>query len=355
MDGIPWTISPTMCLVPSGNRSTMSPTSPRGRRPKPYSQAERLARLIRALSSRALTMKEISDEFQITRRQAYRDLARIEEQGHPLVHSEGTGERSWQLPLGYKGLPPITLSPYELMSLQLARAELAYLDGTPFTEDLDNTLAKLKASLPAKTLNHYERILQVFAALPKPMHEYGKESAVLRDLRKALLLQLTVDLDYQKPRSARAQDYRVDPYALVLYQRALYVIGYSHGAKEERIFAVARMRQVSLTDERFTLPDNYSPSRRFGHLFGLVEDEPYDVVLHVHPDLAHLFQEAKWHPTQRVSPLKNGHLEVRFTAGGLEEIAWWVQSYGDGVVVVAPRELIELVKTNLSNALKQYS
>jgi proteasome accessory factor B len=240
------------------------------------------------------------------------------------------------------------------MSLQLARAELTHLEGTPFVEDLDNVLAKVRASLPAKTINHYERILQVFAPLPKPIRSYGYKAAILRDLRKALLLQLTIDIDYRKPGRQTPQCYRVDPYALVLYQRGLYVVGLSRTVKQERMFAVARMEGIRLTDDRFELPDRYAVQSRFGPLFGLMEEPPQKVVLHVHPDIAHLFQECQWHPTQRVKPLPEGGLAVSFTAGGLEEIAWWVLSYGERVKVMAPPELVRLVTEKLTEALRRY-
>jgi predicted DNA-binding transcriptional regulator YafY len=325
-----------------------------GRRPKRYSQAERLSRMVRTLASRASTMKDLAQEFDITRRQAYRDLQRIEEEGHPLTHTEEPGERLWQLPLGYRGLPPLTISPYELMSLQLARAELAHLDGTPFVEDLDHTLAKFRASLPAKTINHYDRILQVFAPLPKPIRSYGHKNAVLRDLRKALLLQLTIEVDYRKPGRQTPQCYRVDPYALVLYQRGLYLAGWSQAVDEERTFAVTRMEQIRLTDDRFELPDRYSVQTRFGSLFGLMEERPQKVVLNVQADIAHVFRECQWHPTQRVKPLQGGGVAVSFTAGGLEEIAWWVLSYGERVKVMAPPDLVRLVTEKLANALQRY-
>lgn len=326
----------------------------RGRRPKRYSQAERLSRMVRTLASLASTMNELAHEFDITRRQVYRDLQRIEEEGHPLTHTEEPGERLWQLPLGYRGLPPLTLSPYELMSLQLARAELAHLDGTPFVEDLDNVLAKFRASLPAKTINHYDRIPQVFAPLPKPIRSYSHKAAIMRDLRKALLLQLTIEIDYRKPGSRTPQCYRVDPYALVLYQRGLYLAGLSWTAKQERTFAVMRMETIRLTEERFELPDRYAGQSRFGPLFGLMEERPRKVVLHVQANIAHLFQECQWHPTQRETPLRGGGLAVSFTAGGLEEIAWWVLSYGERVKVIAPVALVRLVTDKLAKALQRY-
>ena len=327
----------------------------RGRRPKRYSQADRLARMMRTLASRAVTVNDLADEFGITRRQVYRDLAQIEEEGHPLEQSDDGGEKSWQLPLGYKGLPPITLSPYELMSLQLGRAQLAYLNGTPFVEDLDQTLEKLRSSLPSKTINHLDRIMQVFAPITTPLRSYAEKSSILRDLRKALLLQLTMVLDYKKPGMTKPFRYQVNPFALVLYQHGLYLIGFSHRAKQERLFAVDRMKSITVTEERFELPKNFSATERFSTLFGLIDEPPQDIRIQFSSDVAHLMQERQCHPTQRIKKLKNGSVEVSFRAGGLDEIAWWVPSWGKEAKALSPPKLVKIMTDQLSKSLKRYS
>jgi proteasome accessory factor B len=195
----------------------------KGRRSKSYSQAERLSRMMRALASRGMTIRDMAEEFAIKRRQVYRDLARIQEEGHPLRQSQDIGERSWQLPLNYKGLPPITLSPYELMSLHLAKSHLAFLKGTPFWEDLESVIAKVEAGLPVRTTNHLERIVQALATLARPVRNYSKKKAMLLNLRKALLLQRQTRLLYNKPDEQKPDSYVVDPYALMLYQSGLVV------------------------------------------------------------------------------------------------------------------------------------
>ncbi|MEW6247581.1 MAG: hypothetical protein AB1555_12875 [Nitrospirota bacterium] len=85
------------------------------------------------------------------------------------------------------------------MSLQLARANLSHLNGTPLTEDLDAVIAKVAASLPAKTANPLERIVRVFAPVHRGTRSYAGKNDLLRQLRTALLLQLTVKLSSKKP------------------------------------------------------------------------------------------------------------------------------------------------------------
>lgn len=327
----------------------------RGRKPKAYSQADRLARIMRTLVSRACTIKELAQDFSISSRQVRRDLEEVEAEGHPLTSSDEAGEKTWQLPLGYKGLPPVTLTRYELMSLQMARSNLGHLKNTPFMEDLDAVIAKVVASLPAKTANHFERIVQVFAPLQRGTRSYAEKNELLRQLRTALLLQLTVDLTYKKPDANKASIYRIDPYALVLYEQGLYVTGYSHRSEEERLFAVDRIKQTTLTEDRFEIPASYSFTQRYANQFGLIEESPQVVRVLFSQDVAYLMRERQWHPSQRTKKLKNGSVEVSFHAGGLDEIAWWVLSWGKEAKVLSPPKLVKIMTDQLSKSLKHYS
>ena len=311
--------------------------------------------MMRTLASRAVTINGLAEEFGITRRQVYRDLAEIEDEGHPLERSDGSGEQTWQLPLGYKGLPQIAISQYELMSLHLAKSHLAYLNGTPFVDDLDSVIAKVEAGLPAKVVNHLERISRAFAPVQGPMRSYAKQKEVLSNLRRALLLQHVVMLHHQKPDFDEPTPHRVDPYVLVLYQYGLYVVGYSHRAKALRMFAVERIHRVDLTDDRFDMPSDFSWEAQSRRLFGLIEEQPKTVRVWFSPDVAYLLKERQWHPTQSLKQQKDGSVVVTFQAGGLDEIATWVLSWGANAKVLDPPELVETVKSQLTLARNYYA
>ena len=326
----------------------------KGRKPKAYSQADRLARMMRMLASRSCTLKELALEFEVSSRQVRRDLDEIEAEGHPLTASDEPGEKLWQLPLGYKGLPPVALNRYELMSLQLARASLSHLKGTPFLDDLEAVIAKVAASLPAKTANHLERIVRVFMPLQRGTRLYARKSDLLRKLRTAFLLQLKVNLTYKKPYANKVSVYRIDPYELALYEQGLYVAGYSHRSHAERLFAVDRIQKITLTEKRFEIPVSYSSAERYADQFGLIEESPQEVRIWFSRDVAHLMKERHWHPSQRIKKLQNGSVEVMFHAGGLDEIAWWVLSWGKEAKVLCPPKLVKIMTGQLSKSLKRY-
>jgi predicted DNA-binding transcriptional regulator YafY len=61
---------------------------------------------------------------------------------------------------------------------------------------------------------------------------------------------------------------------------------------------------------------------------------------------ARLAQERRWHPTQEVKILdgKGNKVEVSFEVGRLEEVLRWVLSFGSHAKVLAPPELIQMVR-----------
>jgi predicted DNA-binding transcriptional regulator YafY len=327
-----------------------------GRQPKSYSQADRLMQMVRTLASRAVTVNELAESFAITRRQVYRDLDRIQEEGHPLAHDGDGRDRLWRLPLGYRGLPQITLTPNELMALYLAKSHMAHLEGTPFTDDLDRVLDKIKAGLPRKTINHLDRILQVFIARPRMVRPYAAQKGVLTLLRQALLLQRTVRLQYVKAGQKEPGLQQVDPYSLLLYESGLYLVGYSHRAKALRKYAVERVKQVELTEETFELRAELLKKSVTQRPFGLVEDNPTMAIrIRFRREVAHLLTERVWHPTQQVRPLGNGDVLLTMQAGGSREILQWILSWGDMARVLHPPELVDLVQAALVSASRQYT
>jgi proteasome accessory factor B len=326
----------------------------RGRRAKAFSQAQRLALMLRTLASRQVTPKELAEQLRVSRRQVHRDLRQLQKDGYPVEGPEEGRDGTWQLPAGYQGFPQIAVTPYEVMALQLARSHLAYLAGTPFLDDLDSVLGKVQAGLPYKVANHLERLVHAFAPLQRPARSYARQKAVLSELRRALLLQRRIELTYQKPGTRKPVTYRVDPYVLVLHQYGLYVMGYSHRARDLRTFAVERMSEVVVTDEAFKIPASFSAAERERRLFGLMDEPPQTIRIQFSPEVAYLLKERQWHPTQVLTSRDDGSVILTMRSGGLEEITSWVLSWGDRAKVLAPPALVRAVHAQLAGAAGQY-
>ncbi|MBX3329935.1 MAG: WYL domain-containing transcriptional regulator [Nitrospira sp.] len=321
----------------------------KGRRPKPYSQAARINLMVRRLTGGA-TISELAEEFHITKRQVHRDLQHLEESGFPLLQEDGR----YRLPPGFRGME-IVVSPFELMSLYLAKSHLNYLQDTSLFDDFNSILRKIEVGLPDRVKNHIERIVTAFEPLQRPARAYAEKKTVLHALRKAVLHQRTaVLLGYRKPGAEQPTNYRVDPYGLVLYQYGLYVVGYSHETDAIRIFAVERIEDIEVTEEIFEIPRSFSLSERVERGFGLIDDSSQEVEIWIAPEWAYFVKERRWHPTQSLQPQKDGSVILTMQCGGLDELTAWVLSLGPGAKVLGPQALIDLVSGQLRAAANSY-
>ncbi len=146
----------------------------------------------------------------------------------------------------------------------------------------------------------------------------------------------------------------MDPYLLLLYQFGLYVVGYSHRAKQLRMFAVERIVSMEVLEDRFILPEGVELDQVYDNLFGLVDEPAQRVCIHFTPNVAYLVKERRWHPSQKNEIQKDGSVIATFTVGGMDELAAWVLSWGQEARVLEPQVLVEAVLLHLARALDRY-
>jgi len=304
---------------------------------KKYSQASRLHDVIRILEARyGATVDELVEECQVNRRTIYRDLQAIADAGYPLVRErEPDGRVLYRFITGFKNIPPITFSLQELMTLYFCRGQLAFLQGTPFAEDLDAIFARIRSSLPPRSVAHLERLAE--AAVPRfqGLRDYSGKKDILTRVREALLYQYRCVLVYAPPRRS-GEEYLFDPYTLLFYKDSLYLGGYAHNRKGLRLFLVDRVKDIRLTEERFEIPEDFRLDSLTGNAFGLIDDQPMPIRVRFSPEVAHLIRERSWHPTQTLEEQKDGSVILCLEAAGEREILSWLYSYIPHVEVLSP-------------------
>ncbi len=327
-----------------------------GKPAKKYSQAARLHDVIRILEARyGATLEELVDETGVTRRTIYRDLEAIAAAGYPLTReSTADGRALYRFLTGFKNLPPLTFSLEELMTLYLCRGQLAFLAGTPFQEDLDAIFGRIRSSLPPRSVAHLERIAETVAPRFQGVRDYSRQQKLLTDLRRALLYQYGIELEYTPARRATDR-YRFDPYTLLFYDGALYLGGYAHNREALRLFLIDRIEGITLLEERFEIPEDFSVAALIGGAFGLIADEPQPIRVRFGAPVAHLIRERQWHPSQRLEDQEDGALVLSMEAGGEKELLAWLYSYLPHVEVLEPAALREAFRNGLMAGLQPYS
>ena len=86
----------------------------------------------------------------------------------------------------------------------------------------------------------------------------------------------------------------------------------------------------------------------------IADQEPVEVVLRFAPEVAARVQEARWHPSQRVTVEADGSLLWRATVAGTIEVRLWALQWGDQVEVIAPASLRDDVVATYRRALDRH-
>jgi predicted DNA-binding transcriptional regulator YafY len=237
------------------------------------------------------------------------------------------------------------------MTLYLCRGQLAFLTGTPFQDDLDAIFGRIRSSLPPRSVAHLERLAEAAAPRFQGLRDYRTRRPILEKLREALLYQYRCEILYAPPRRD-PETYRFDPYTLLFFKDSLYLGGFAHNRGALRLFLVDRLQEVTVTTERFEVPEDFRVEDLTGSAFGLIDDEPMEIRVRFGSQIAHLIRERTWHPAQILEEEEGGSLLLSFSAGGEKEILSWLYSYLPHVEVLAPDLLRASFLEGLSEGIR---
>ncbi len=325
-----------------------SPGRPTGQ----YTQAVRLFRLSQLLEAapEGVRIDDAARELSVTARSIRRDLKALELSGTELEHVDVDGERRVRRVRTGRSSEPIRLTRYQRYSLAAARRVFDVLAGTPLHDDVSNFFAKL---IPPG--DEEGAMTERFVYIPEAPKNYRKLKDQIYDIYDGILRSLTLQFHYEGGTTPGSR--KLEPYALVLYQNGLYVVGHDVQKDAVRTFAVERMRRVRvLANAPFKRDPNIDVSRLFEGAFGIIGGgERQRVVVDFAPAVAHLVESREWHHTQRLSRTDDEALRVELEVTNLQEVITWVLRWGASAVVREPPELVRRVREEHAKALGRYA
>lgn len=139
----------------------------------------------------------------------------------------------------------------------------------------------------------------------------------------------------------------IAPYALAPHDGSWFVIAHDSIHDEVRLFNIDRITTCAITDDRYSVPEDFSQADYFGETWGVIRglsSEPVDVAIRFSPVVAAWVGEIQRHESQRMESLPDGGVRVRFHCGITPELVRWVLWYGGDAIVEEPSELRAAVR-----------
>ncbi|MBI3126072.1 MAG: WYL domain-containing protein [Candidatus Tectomicrobia bacterium] len=312
-----------------------------------YERMETLLRLALRMqgSPGGLSLQDIQAELGVARRTAERMRDAVVDLF--LGEEVETGERTkrWRI-------PPGTLD----RLVRFRAEELAGLEGAAQALDREGmrdqaaalraVSAKLRAlQRPADARRvepDLEALVEAEGLALRPGPQEAVRPGVLGRIREAILRGVKVRLHYRKREGGGRVRRTVGPCGVLYGSRHRLV---AEGAEGLRQYVLSNIERVEVTEAPFERPAGFSLRAYAERSFGTYQEEegPFHVVWRFTPEAARDARNFLFHPTQEAAEEPGGSLVVRFRACGLREMAWHLFTWGEGVEVVEPEALKEVL------------
>jgi predicted DNA-binding transcriptional regulator YafY len=315
----------------------------------------RVSRIIRLLtvlqSGQRYGVDDLAKILGIGRRTVFRDLKDLQRAGVPCRYDKRS--RYYAIDPEFF-LPAPDLSVQETLGLFLLAHKIRDHIHLPFGDSALRAVLKIENNLPDKMKRFCNKALNSISVRTAPQAAMDLLDKVFVQLVEAVVRKRIVSIRYDFAGRRQTRKIDLSPCHLLYNDHAWYVLAKS--ALEEKVsaFKLNRIKELTMSDKCFVEDEEFDVDEYLGSAWSITpEGRLYHVKLRFSPDIAVAVSEVQWHSSQTVDFEDDGSVILRFRVDGLDEILWWVLSYGDKVRVLAPEVLRRRIVEIAQNTVRQ--
>jgi len=285
----------------------------------------------------------LAKEYEVGTATIYRDVEYMRYMlNAPIKYS--AKNRGWYYAEKSFRLPARFASANDMLALGMAKSLISLYKDTPIYESAERLLNDITAPLSpdevsdVKQAAWYEKRIIVPPVASAPVNNEIWETII-----DAMKENRVITFDYKGEWDSIYKTRLVRPYQLLFDTGVWYIYGYSEERSAMRFFSLSRAKNVSLTNERFTLPKDFDYSiKNDGSYFGvfLGEKKHYKIAFASNASIE--IKERKWAADQKIEERKDGTgIIIDFTSTQFPKVLSWVLSYGISSRPIEPPELVK--------------
>jgi len=303
-------------------------------------------------SKKQVTAKELAEQLEISIRTVYRYIDALCASGVPIISDAGHNG-------GYSLLNEFTKVPLffnlDEQKALVHAAKFAIDAGYPFSETLDEAIAKLKMYTNEEQLNHINSHLRGFEVI-HPTVEPSLKS-ILQELEIAVADSFRLFIVYHKEGANEPQARHIDPYGLVYWKGKWYTVAYCHLREEIRSFRIDRIQSLTKTDKSFDRPLEFS-ARSFFLKDLLPDASQHEKLISVRIEgNAHALDDLcqHWLFNHALIERKNNQVHFKVEKESIHSfVPYFLLPYGKSITILEPALLQDKLATISLELYKHY-
>lgn len=311
---------------------------------------DRLSGILTHLQSKSrVTISELEERFELSRRTIFRDIKALIETGIPIGGDAGEG---YFIVEGYH-LPPVVFNKQEAASLLLGAKFLESNADAKSNRNIESAITKVKAVLRYSDRDFMESLEQNISIIPAPsVQSNGFPDSHLPDIQFAIGSKRTVKFSYFSNYNQQLTEREVEPLGMVYYSSRWHLIAFCQLREDLRDFRTDRIQKLTVTERTFDI-DRHPNYRDFINRT-LIGTDVKEATLLFDKQMAQYLGEQKYY-FGFVSQHETAHgIEMKFATPDYKYLGHWIMSYGKWVKVLEPIELQEITRAYALELYEHY-
>jgi predicted DNA-binding transcriptional regulator YafY len=193
------------------------------------------------------------------------------------------------------------------------------------------------------------------------LEEIPHGQAFLNPIVEAMQTNLELRIDYQRyeyEREEHLQTFHFQPYALKVYNRRWYLLGFLKEQNGLRTIGLDRILALKVLTKKFSMPGDFDARKHFADVVGIYASPNLPVVnvkIRAYGVQAEYLRSTPLHKSQTEGRSKYGEFaEFTYRLCETPELVSQLLAMGDRVEVLEPVELREEMKEMLIDSLTRY-
>jgi predicted DNA-binding transcriptional regulator YafY len=215
------------------------------------------------------------------------------------------------------------------------------------------TADQIKSIIPqyigiAVNQNSYDQATNLFIS------KLGAKSiAIITQIQRCIENGLRIKIEYQKPEERKTESRIVDPYCIFQSEKNWRMLAKHNESIKQ--FLLSNIKSIEILEEKFKPISQKQIDEIFSTSFKCwLGNERFTVKLKFLPPWPDRIKPRQFMEFQKVTEEPDGSIIYETVVNSLNEIASWIVSRGEGVIVLEPESLKNIVIKTAQSVLKNY-